>query len=191
MSSDNTLSAELTNLARRLSRGDLSALGELFDVVAPRLVRYARAITRRWEDSEDAVQAALLRITKNPQSLAAVQFPWAYLLRVVRNEALRLMASRRSYSKTCTSIDPADQSPAVSPSDCEQAEQQAAVQRALSRLPAEQAEVVLLKIWEGLTFQEISVVTGESPNTVASRYRYALAKLELSLRPIAEEVHHA
>ena len=67
-------------------------------------------------------------------------------------------------------------------------EQQAEVQAALRRLPAEQAEVVVLKIWEELTFQEIAAVTGESPNTVASRYRYALTKLECSLKRLASEV---
>jgi RNA polymerase sigma-70 factor, ECF subfamily len=62
------------------------------------------------------------------------------------------------------------------------------VQAALQALPAEQAEVVMLKIWEGLTFQEIATIMGESLNTIASRYRYALLKLESRLRRIAEEV---
>jgi RNA polymerase sigma-70 factor (ECF subfamily) len=44
-------------------------------------------------------------------------------------------------------------------------------------LPPEQREVVHLKVFEGLTFQEIADLAGESINTVASRYRYALEKL--------------
>jgi RNA polymerase sigma-70 factor, ECF subfamily len=34
-----------------------------------------------------------------------------------------------------------------------------------------------LKVWEGMTFQEIAEFTGESLNTAASRYRYATEKL--------------
>jgi DNA-directed RNA polymerase specialized sigma24 family protein len=36
---------------------------------------------------------------------------------------------------------------------------------------------VHLKVWEGMTFQEIAHLTGESLNTAASRYRYAIEKL--------------
>jgi len=49
---------------------------------------------------------------------------------------------------------------------------------------------VVLKIWEGMTFAEIAHVLGESPNTAASRYRYALQKLSQYLQPLAEEVRH-
>jgi DNA-directed RNA polymerase specialized sigma24 family protein len=38
-----------------------------------------------------------------------------------------------------------------------------------------------LKVFEGLTFQEIGDLTGESINTVASRYRYALEKMKALL----------
>ena len=37
--------------------------------------------------------------------------------------------------------------------------------------------MVHLKVWEGMTFQEIAGLTGESLNTAASRYRYATDKL--------------
>ena len=64
------------------------------------------------------------------------------------------------------------------------------IQVAVKHLPPEQAEVVVLKIWEELTFAEIAEILGESPNTAASRYRYALEKLSHTLQPLAEEVQH-
>jgi RNA polymerase sigma-70 factor (ECF subfamily) len=51
------------------------------------------------------------------------------------------------------------------------------IERALAALPLEQREVIALKVDAGLTFAEIAEVTGVSPNTAASRYRYALEKL--------------
>ena len=45
------------------------------------------------------------------------------------------------------------------------------------QLPPEQADVVALKVWHDLTFAEIAVLLAVSPNTAASRYRYALEKL--------------
>jgi RNA polymerase sigma-70 factor (ECF subfamily) len=177
-------SARLAGCARSFAAGNGSALGRLFDMAAPRMLRYAQTLTRSRDDAEDAVQAALVRVARNPRSLAVVQLPWAYLLKIVRNESLRLMARRRPHVElgadqaVCPTVEP--------PLFCR--EQQAEVQTALKRLPAEQAEVVVLKIWEELTFQEIATVTGESPNTVASRYRYALLKLECGLKRLANEV---
>ena len=65
------------------------------------------------------------------------------------------------------------------------------VRRALGKLPPPQAEVVVLKIWEEMTFAEIGEVLGQSPNTAASRYRYALQKLSQHLHSVVQEVRHA
>ena len=52
---------------------------------------------------------------------------------------------------------------------------------AIRGLPREQAEVVVLKIWEDMTFLEIGQLLEVSPNTVASRYQYAMGKLASKL----------
>jgi RNA polymerase sigma-70 factor (ECF subfamily) len=53
--------------------------------------------------------------------------------------------------------------------------------RAVAALPEPQREVLALKFDGGLTFAEIAAIVGASPNTVASRYRYALEKLRAVL----------
>jgi len=52
---------------------------------------------------------------------------------------------------------------------------------AIDRLPDEQREVLVMKIWNELTFAEIASALGISQNTAASRYRYALAALKKNL----------
>ena len=54
---------------------------------------------------------------------------------------------------------------------------------ALNRLPHEQREVLVMKIWNELTFAEIGEGLGISQNTAASRYRYALAALKKDMLP--------
>jgi RNA polymerase sigma-70 factor (ECF subfamily) len=54
---------------------------------------------------------------------------------------------------------------------------------ALALLPDDQREVIALKIDGGLTFAQIADVLNISPNTAASRYRYALEKLRSVLEP--------
>jgi RNA polymerase sigma-70 factor (ECF subfamily) len=58
------------------------------------------------------------------------------------------------------------------------------IEAALCRLPAEQREVLVLKIWQELTFEQIGEALEIPPNTAASRYRYALSNLRKHLEPL-------
>jgi RNA polymerase sigma-70 factor (ECF subfamily) len=58
------------------------------------------------------------------------------------------------------------------------------IEAALLRLPPEQREVLVLKIWQELTFEQIGEILALSPNTAASRYRYALGALRKQLEPL-------
>jgi RNA polymerase sigma factor (sigma-70 family) len=49
---------------------------------------------------------------------------------------------------------------------------------ALAQLPQEQRQVVVLHVLGPLRFREIARQTSVSINTVQSRYRYGLAKLQ-------------
>jgi RNA polymerase sigma-70 factor (ECF subfamily) len=62
-----------------------------------------------------------------------------------------------------------------------------AAMRSLAKLPAEQREVIVLKIWHEFTFEEIGELLEISPNTVAGRYRYGLQKLRAFLKGQSHE----
>jgi RNA polymerase sigma-70 factor (ECF subfamily) len=68
----------------------------------------------------------------------------------------------------------------------EDEERNAALERAVKRLPEKYQEVLTLKIWGEQTFQAIADAQDISINTVASRYRYALQGLrrELDSNPL-------
>lgn len=173
---------DVASIAVWLCDGDSLALTNLYDRTAPRLLRYAEALTKNRADAEDSVQSALVRIARKPKLLANADQPWAYLVRVVRNEALKILKKRRPGTSLPEMLQ------AWRPDECpvEQAEDRELIRHAVSKLPREQSEVVVLKIWEGFTFAEIAETIGESPNTAASRYRYALEKLTRSLQSLAE-----
>ncbi len=52
------------------------------------------------------------------------------------------------------------------------------VETALSRLPAQQREVVILHVWHAMSFVEIGDVLEISKDTAASRWRYGIEKLK-------------
>ena len=157
------------------------ALTEMFDLTAQRLVRFAATITGNQPDAEDALQGAFSRIAFKPRLLAKADAPWPYLIRSVRNEALRIIQKRRG-----TGAETAERRSVEESAEAQIVHEETAdsVRRILKSLPKSQYEVVILKHWEELTFAEIAEALDLSQNTVASRYRYAMEKLQRSLEPL-------
>ena len=184
MTNPRQFSNRIRRCAHELGRRGVSALGPLYDLAAPRVFRYALTLTRNRQDAEDTVQAAMVRLALNSKRLAEARHPWAYFLKVVRNEALGIIG-RRKPSQLFSDV-AAEARLDVTGFGGDDLKE--TVRLALRKLPTRQAEVVVLKIWEGMTFAEIGEILGQSPNTVASRYRYALRKLTRQLQPLADEV---
>ncbi|HUB27880.1 MAG TPA: sigma-70 family RNA polymerase sigma factor, partial [Tepidisphaeraceae bacterium] len=97
----------------------------------------------------------------------------------VRSAAMDLGRGNRRRGKRESLVTPPEAS-AFEPAS-ERTERQAAIEAALNQLPGDQREVVVMKIWGGLSFEQIGEALGVPLNTAASRYRYALAKLESEL----------
>lgn len=166
----------------KLPQQTIAALAEMFDLTAVRLVRLSMTITGNQADAEDAVQGAFSRIAAKPRLLVTADAPWPYLIRVVRNESLRILQKRKRIRSESL------QSPVSSEPSAEAMmvyeETSEGVRRILKSLPQSQYEVVILKHWENLTFAEIAEALDLSHNTVASRYRYAIEKLQRHLEPL-------
>jgi RNA polymerase sigma-70 factor (ECF subfamily) len=181
----NPFAVRVQECTERLTASGVDALGALFDLTSQRLVRFAVAVTRNQHDAEDAVQSTLVRIAAKPQLLRPAACPWAYLLRIVRNEAL-VIARRKQRCPTTSDL--TDLVTLCSVDKLEREESHRAVWSAIRALPPEQAEVVVLKIWEEMTFAQIGQILETSPNTVASRYQYAMARLTRRLAAEHREV---
>lgn len=63
------------------------------------------------------------------------------------------------------------------------------LREAVARLTPKLRDVIMMKIWGGLTFQEIAKSLATSQNTVASRYRYALEQLAQELSTLKQDRH--
>lgn len=188
MATNTDFQRQLVSCTAQLAAEGVDALGPLFDLTSQKLLRLAVAITRQQQDAEDAVQAALVRLARQPRLLSAVDSPWAYLLRMVRNEALVIL--RRQHALPLLGANLTDLRTFCPVDQLEREESHRAVWAALRELPTEQAEVVVLKIWEQMTFAQIAEVLEASPNTIASRYQYAMAKLSTKLLSQQREVRH-
>ena len=124
-------------------------------MTAQRLVRFAATVTRNQHDAEDAVQATLVRIADRPSLLARADEPWAYLLRMVRNDSLVILRRRKRWGSI---LSLADLLTRRDVDEVQREESHREVWAAIRGLPTDQAEVVVLKIWESMTFAQIAAV---------------------------------
>lgn len=144
----------------------------LYERHGPALVAYACGYRISAASAEDAVHTVFHRLLRG---LTAVpREPVGYLYRAVRNAALNM---RR---------DTAREAPLVESCFVHRGGNREAalgLQKALAGLPEEQREVVIMRIWGGMTLEEVAAAVEVPPNTVASRYRYAMEKLREQMRP--------
>lgn len=138
-----------------------------------RLRLIARQWTRSDADADDVLQEAFIRFWKNQRHLPGN--PNALVVTSIRRSALDLYRStdRRSVREQTVFADSDTMTwfePEVDP-------RLQALTDSLPQLPNEQREVVVLKIWGDLTFDEIGEQLSISPNTAASRWRYAMEAL--------------
>jgi len=160
-----------SELLAALAGGDLNALGSLYDAYAARVhhVLLARGLGR--EAAEDVLQEVFLSLLDRGKVVTKIRNVQAYLLSVGRNMASRHV--RRARRRAMLELaEPMPAAPTAA-----QATRDVAARDALGQLPPEQTEVVALKVWGEMTFAQIGAALDISPNTAASRYRYALEKL--------------
>jgi RNA polymerase sigma factor (sigma-70 family) len=153
--------------------GNTAEIEFLYREHGPALLLFAQAVTGERGRAQDAVHQVFLKLLEKG-SLSQVAEKKAYLFACVRNAAL-------NEGKLQNRNAPLDPDAAwFSPLDRDYAGEQN-LRRALQALPDDQRQVMVLHVWGEMTFLQISNLLDLSSNTVASRYRYALAKLRDSM----------
>ena len=149
-----------------------------FSEVAPGLLLFARQWTRSPDDAEDIVQEAFVKFWRRNHQVNNRALLYATVrsiaLDFIRRDRRRARREANVFAETESTIEPQFEL---------EDETQSALAAAVDSLPHDQREVLVLKIWNELTFAEIAAALGISQNTAASRYRYALAGLKKSLQP--------
>jgi RNA polymerase sigma-70 factor, ECF subfamily len=192
--------ASESELLARCRRGDAAAWDELFDLhyaAAGRFVfQLAPDFTR--EDSEEICQEAFLSVIKNLDSFQGESQFQTWLFRIAANKARdyreKRLAAKRGGGQTTISLsaenpetgqtpDPPDQLPAPD-EHLMNGEQQALVRAALDQLSGPCREIIELRYFGDLSYEELSTMLDLNVKTVSSRLSKCLDRLEEIARKI-------
>lgn len=147
------------------------------DEFGSELARYAQRFVNDPGRAQDVVQETFLRLCQQQQSeLNGRLIPW--LFAVCRNVALDVRRKESKMSTLAEETMATVSSPQGFPSDrLEQTELAGQVSELLLRLPDNQQEVIRLKFQQGLSYKEISSVTGLTVTNVGFLIHTGLKKL--------------
>ena len=146
-------------------------LAELVDRHAVALEFYAASWTA---SPEDCVQEAFIELASQQER---PEYVLAWLYRVVRNRALNeLRAARRRNEHE-------REAAVLESSSGDRNEAELEIEAALASLQPAEREIVVLRIWSGLTWHQIAELTETSSSTAQRRFVASLEKLKFKLEP--------
>ena len=155
----------------------------IIDQYGSKMLLFARQLVPNQADAEDIVQDAFRRYWKsnhledeNTISLLFGSVRWAALDHIRQNER------RRKREVLASQDDRALNNSHMFERSMEKSELSDQVQAALQGLTDSQRQIVVLKVWGEMIYEQIGKTLGISPNTASSRYRYALAALRKVVR---------
>lgn len=176
-------------IVRRALAGDANAFGEIVQRWERRIFALAFGMLGREEEARDATQETFFAAFRNLRSFRGEAKVSSWLHRIAINQCITRQRRARVRGETAledetsnhevaTFLAPAHQSPARA---AESRERTDLVRRAVCALPPELREVIVMKEFEELTFQEIADALDLPLSTVKSRLYTALRQLRMRL----------
>ena len=175
------------------SRGESRAFEALVARHERALLRHARALLGDWRSGEDVVQEVFLRLAQRPPTLdadvqgdprkeSAVLASWLH--QVLRNLC---MDTRRSEMRRKRREEEASarETNSGGMESVDAADTKAAVERGLLKLPVDQREVLVLRLFDEKSYAEIAAITGRKIGTVGWLISVGMTALAAELAPLA------
>jgi RNA polymerase sigma factor (sigma-70 family) len=167
------LPRDLSSLVHRLERAiearqeapDPAFMAELMKAV-PHLRAMAISRTRNVDQAEDLVQETILRAWDNRHSFASGTNLGAWLFTILRNQ---FFSHHRKHKREVEDVDGSYASQQIALPDQFGKLEVQDLSKALSRLPPDQREAVILVGVEGLTYEEAAQVMSVAVGTMKSR----------------------
>ncbi|MBD5131274.1 MAG: sigma-70 family RNA polymerase sigma factor [Clostridiales bacterium] len=165
---------EINEYLKRLKNGE-RCLEEFFYAVSGyiNLIAYKYLVDKSFV--HDVVSSTFYKIFDNIQSFDELQNGKAWISKIAQNEAYTINTRERKHSYV--PLDEVSEEIACTTDDTKKLEFAAAFQKALSKLDEKDREIVELRIYEDMTFEEIANRLNMYVGTVHKRFKRSVKKI--------------
>lgn len=169
---------ELTDqeLIRKVRQGDHRAYGQIVERYQAAVIRRAQSIVRDQAAAEDAAQEAFVRAYTYLDSYDEKYRLYTWLARIVTNVCLSHLSAQQWQTLPLENalMVPSDLLESDDPELATLANERGRVlQVALAELPAKYRDVLILRYWQDLAYEEIAQLTKQSLGAVKTQLRRA------------------
>ena len=173
------------SLVERFRRGDRGAFDRIVAKYRRDVYRVARRMTGNHEDADDVSQETFLRAYKALSGFRGDASLKTWLFRIAVNLSINAGRSksirRESDEDPELEYDAQRHGPSAGEILLERGEEELRVRRAVDHLPPRQRQVVILRIYEELKFQEIADLLEAPIGTVKANFFHAMNNLRKTL----------
>lgn len=157
-------------LIRKVQKGNKDAWNMIIERYYDEIYRFCLYLTGEESDSYDITQEVFLRFMKYITAYKDKNLK-GYLLMIARNMCCTYFQQRRITTdiETIELVEEKNQLKMV--------EDKLVLWKVLQKVPTEQREIVILRIYEELPFKSIAKLLGCNVSTVKSRYRLGIAHM--------------
>ena len=167
---------------RQLNNGDEQAFRIIYNKMYAKVYRFAYALTKRRDQSEEVVQETFLRLWLHRADVDATRSLDAFLFTIARRLVIDMMRNATSTAALRDSLWSTMQKENHATEETILENNLAAlVDEAVAQLPAQQQLIFKLSRDQGLTHEEIAIKLGISKNTVKNHLVSALKTLKVKL----------
>jgi RNA polymerase sigma-70 factor (ECF subfamily) len=164
-------------LVLKCKRGSKEAMRRIYEKYKDYLLTVARALLNDKAAAEDVVHDVFVCFAQSVEKFQLTGSLKGYLATCVRNLAIDTIRLKKQEVKNLYSTN-ADKADSDDPEQhIEEREELTRLRQAISQLPYEQREVVVMHLKGGMKFKELARLQGVTISTVHGRYRYGLYKL--------------
>ena len=162
-------------LVSRCLEGDTRAFGTLVERYQRVMYNVALRVVKRREDAEDAVQSAFVKAYSHLDRFNPEFRFYSWLYRIAMNEALNASRSGRTSTSLPDSLQANDGLPDM---DLQRSEATRQIEDGLMELSPEDRAIILLKHFEGFSYDDIAYIFDISSAKVKSRLFTARQRLK-------------
>ena len=162
----------------RLKARDEDAVRELVRSYGPALLRFLTGMVGNAADAEDLAQESFLRLVEHVADYRGEASLKTYLFRIAHNLALNQLSSAARRYEVYPGEMPEPTTAASGPAqELIASEDGERIRALLPGLPPQQRAVVILRVWQDLSFKEIASALSLAEGTAKAHYFFALRNL--------------
>jgi RNA polymerase sigma-70 factor, ECF subfamily len=176
-------------LIKRFLEGDESSFNRLINKYQQKIYWHARRMTGSHLDADEVVQEVLIVLYNKLKDFRFKSSLYTWIYRITSTRSINYL-NKRKFRKIL-SFEDANPSEINSKEDIiedlDLKEKIIKMDMLLNKLPAKQREVFILRNLDGLSYEEISEITGKSVGGLKANYFHALNKISKRMKNEFEE----